>query len=450
MLKRILCFMLALMMPLTCSAQEIYAADITGDITAWNAFDDAVLDIFRGWAKDAVLHLTVGEDAADASLMLHGQKILGLHDAEAGMGIFPGNLFITGSAEERQRLLGAPPQWLVSLKRLPALVLTAAYMTKAVPLILAPYAQEEKVNFEVKNVGRAAKRITYALKKEDWALCWPLMMEETAKALQRNGADDELLQRTETLLSSLQFDKKGTLKRFINKDGIDIAWQFTGTVSQKGKDARTVTLTVGYTESGLYVKGRFPAAQGANDCRIGLSAVLEKQKLTLDGSIKRTYSGKTEQYKADAKLDVGKGLKGTVSFTLSPIGTPATQWRLSPHFEWQGDTLHGTLSASMQRDRRKAAFTLNADVRKVSDMPGFSPLTTLSAHDEPEKAGQAIRQALAPVVLSLINTVPEDKRMLIMHALGRHGRTTGDTLPPVNTLEDPNDPSYLVEEVQNP
>lgn len=454
MLKRILCLTLALMLtlPITASAaaDNTYAADISGEITAWNAFDDATLAIFKGWAKDARLKVIMGSEAADAVLFLNGQKLLGLHDDKTGMGIFPGDLLITGSKEERQAILGSPPQWLVNLQRLPACIAAAKHMIAAVPNMLAPFASEERVNFEVKNVGKAAKRISYSLQKEEWAQHWPLMVEEALNALSENGADETLHQIAKATLNALTIEKKATLKRFLNKDGQDIAWQFTGTVSRNGKDKRTVTLMVGCAESGLYVKGRFPAANGGNDCRIGLSAEIKKQQLTLDGSVKRTYAGKNEQYRADAKLDLSKGCKGSIAFSLSPGGMPVTAWRLTPNFEQKGDTLHGTLQASMQRDQRKAAFALTADVSKADAVPDFLPSVTLSAHDAPEKAKEALQKALAPVVLTLLNTVPQEQRMLIMHALGRHGRTNGDALPPIQTLEDPNDPSYLVEEVQNP
>lgn len=226
MLKRILCLILALMMPTGVLATEwdTWAADITGEITAWNAFDDATLDVLKDWAKNAELTLTVGVDAADSVLKLNGRTVLGLHDSEKGMGIFPGGLLITGSAEEKQRILGTPPEWLNYFQMLPAGATAAAYMAKAVPLILAPYAHEEKVSVNVKNVGNAASRVTYELEKDDWAILWPQIAEEAVKALKRNGADEELVRQAKPLLSSLQFEKKGTLKRFINKDGQDISW----------------------------------------------------------------------------------------------------------------------------------------------------------------------------------------------------------------------------------
>lgn len=450
-MKRTLCLFWALVICFTvpAAAQGAYRAEITGEIVEWNAFDDAVTAVFQDWAKNASLQVTADETSADASLAFRGDKILGLHDSPAGMGIFPGGLLITGDVKDKQRLLGDAPTWLVLIKRLPCLVKTAAHMGKAVPALLAPYAQEEKANFEVKNVGRAAKRVTYALRKEDWAACLPSITDETIKALKTNGADDELLERSQAWLAGLQFDQKGTLKRFMNKEGVDIAWQFAGTVSLQGKDARAVKLTIGYSDRGLYVKGRFPAVQGNNDCRIALSAASKKQKLTLDGSIKRMYEGKSEQYKADAALDVSKGVQGTVSLTLSPAGARATVWRLRPDFLKTSDTLNGTLASSMQRDRRKASFVLKGEISPADTVPAFSPLITMSAAHA--STDRVLGQTLAPVVLSLINSAPIDQQMAVMHALGRHRRTQGASIS-LQSIEHSSDTNtgYLVEEVQKP
>lgn len=451
MLKRLLSLLAALvLLAAPALGEEGWRISVRAAIGAWNAFDEAVLDVFRRWAEDAEMTLIIGENASDAALYLGGQKLLGLHDSPAGTGVFPGGLLITGSAEERQRVLGEAPEWLAAIRALPPVVLTASYMAKAAPIILAPYAVEEKVNAEIRNVGRAAKRVRYALKKDEWAQQWPLIAEETLRALARSGADQQLIARAEGFLCALRFDKQGTLKRFLDSDGRDIAWQFTGTVSLAGADARTVTLTVGCTDGALHIKGRLPAVRGGNDCRIDLTAAIKKQQLTLNGSVKRTFSGRSELYRAAAQLALDNGCAGAVDLTLSPPGTPATTVRLAPQMvRADSGAWAGTMRTQIERGRRKADFTLTVDARPQTAVPAFEPQQTLPAQDSPEKALRALYQALAPAVRDLVNTVPAQRQMLIMHTLGRTGRTEGGTLSPL-PAESPDTPSYLVEEVLHP
>lgn len=415
-----LCLTLAL--PSACAAT---AVQVRGRLDAWNLFEGPALDMLKSWAEQAELRLAEGEGGSEAALFFRGQKLLGLHQSKAGLGLFPGHVLLAGGPDA---VPGLAPGTARAAERIAALAGAARDVAGALTASLAPYAKEEKINSAIGRIGQAASRVSYTLTADQWTEALGLVRREAPGALRLHGADEALVALADRQLSALSVLKKSTLKQYFDRQGAPLAWGFSGTISLNG-DQRSVTLTAGYSDKGLYVKGKAPALRGRNDASLTLTAERKKARLLVKGTAMSAMDGAVSRLKLNASLDTASGLRGTAEISLSPAGQPLTAWTLYPDLALAQGGLSGSLRAKMQRERRKADFTLDITAQPAAPIPDFIPQTTLAAADGPEAVRRAVRDALMPALQTLLDTVPREQLSLVAHALTRHIRLNEPTLP---------------------
>lgn len=470
MLKRVLCLTLVLLLLLPAGfAQSLPLVSallpdlqgqgaqltITGEIKEWNAFKGVSLAAFEEWARNSSLTLQVGQDYSLAALRFLDSPVVQYAQSPDGVVILPGGTLYTGGEESLSALLGGDLVDLDAPGRFLSVLRAIRNALPALPPLLASYEETVKEGITIKNVGRGSQKVNYELTAAQWQGVWPQITQEIVSALEQELPGDPIADKAQAFLRQVAFDKKGTYKRFLDKDGNDIGWQFTGTLSLMGQDARKATLYGGYIQDGLYLSVKLPALRGKNDLTLALSYALEGSKIKLDGNYRRSMNGQAETLALAVSLNTAKGLSGKAALTLGETGQKNTVWTLTPKLALENGTYSGTVGLSRKKGTREFSLALNTTLAPgaVPAMPTYGRTVDLTGMDEAALAQerQRLSDTLAPALLPLLLHVPEENRLVVIHEMGRHLRVNGPVLSLEHIEESTSNTDYLViKEEQNP
>jgi hypothetical protein len=277
---------------------------------------------------------------------------------------------------------------------------------------------------------------------------WP-----QAAALLNGAISPWLGQSAAQAMASFQFEDKGTLKRFVGNDGVDMGWQFTGKLSFDEDDARRVTLYGGFkADTGLYISLKLPAVKGRNDLTFNLSAKRSDQNGRRGLQADYVFTGRKGEDRLSAKGVIrlesadspeGEQIIGSIRLDslLAPGQTQRRRLTLKPELLIKDDQLSGTLAVTQEQG---TMTTLSLDLTALLKTGELSrPLAEAGAKDlqsmtpgalqvERDSFLQALLQPLKDFLLSL----PDRQRAQLLHDMGRTQRTQGESVPPL-PLSDP-------------
>ena len=447
----------------------LYTLKLSAQLNAWPDLAEQTLSVLKAISKDKQLLLQVKrEDETRHSLgrLMDGAlELFTLYAWEDGTGAamtlhVPDSLAAT-------RYLGSPelPPWQALLGvelNLPdpveARSALAGIAQSALPLLL-PEEKPVKTAVTIKNAGRGASQLVYALKTEQAVAFWEQASPDLLPAFDRLFKA-LLMGKAPAASASLRTLKPtGTLtvKRFLNKDGQDLGLQITGALELDGK-ARQLTLFGGQSADGLYLSFKLPAKRGNDTLEAQLSLAYASGSIKGDWRLK-TVNGKDRldasgaiSLKSTAE-DAAERLTGSLSAKIRRSGavTQSFDYMLKPDLFLSGTALEGTLQFQEHKAktiRKDIIFTMNGAMDDVFQPPAaLAEVDLLSADGQQTSfAAAQVRNALVPSFNRFLQDLSPDTRLLVLHDLGRERRTRGESVSPPNevvsqfTVTDDTDP----------
>ncbi len=429
---------------------QAYALRLSVKALAWPDVSPETLAALQGWLDTAQLSLSLGKEegreTALAQLSGNGQPVftimnrIGGEQADMTLEV-PGSLAATRYVGTKalppwQRLLGALPRLTdvseagSALKQIAALSLAR----------LLPFEKAVKGGVSIKNAGRAASQLVYALKAEETQALWEQAGPELLPLLARLA--DELPFLNEGFLHSLGtlvFTRSFTLKRYLNGDGSDLGLQITGTMEFDGQ-ARKLTLFCGQSDKGLYLSLKCPASRGGDTLEIQVSLAYAAGRVQGDWRYKTIFG--EEKLEASGKADLksnpeaaGERIFGNLSMRLkTPVRT--ADFLLTPDFRLKDGTAQGTLGYSEREGKsviRDLAFTL--DLLPAGEIKGPEALAEIhldqAGGEQATLSAAQVRLALMPALKEFLFSLPLPARLLVLHDFGRVRRTQGESVAPL-------------------
>lgn len=434
-----------------------YTLNVSAQLNAWPDLTEQTLSALQEFLKDKQLLLQVKqEDETRHSLARLTDGALGFFVLSAREDRFSAAMTLqVPDSLAATRYLGSPdlPPWQALLgvdPNLPDLLAArsalAGIVQGALPLLL-PEEKPVKTSVTIKNVGRGASQLVYALKTEQAAAFWeqasPSLLpafDSLFKALLMGKAPSASASlRTLKPLGAL------TVKRFLEKNGQDLGLQITGTLELDGK-ARQLTLFGGQSEDGLYLSIKLPARRGSDTLEVQLSLAYVLGSVKGDWRLK-TVIGK-DRLDASGNIslksvveDAAERLTGSLTAKIRRSGavTQSFDYVLKPDLFLSGTVLEGTLQFQEPKGktiRKDIIFTMKGAMEEA-----FQPLTALAEVDllgaseqQTALAAAQVRNALVPSFSRFLQSLSLDTRLLVLHDLGRERRTRGESVSPLNEI----------------
>lgn len=426
---------------------------LNADISQWQAVSPQTLPALQAVLAGMRADLVLSRDATVASLFnqdaaLASVRLDSLADGREAMTITPGGLgyiaaageMVTGFLTEGASSYGPmnAAEWLS--------ILNGARQT--LPDLLSPlegYGTLVKRSITIKNVGTARSQVAYTLSAEEWNALWPFMlhqMEQSVPFAQSVGTT--LHERVLAFLNTLTFESECTLKRYLDAEGADMGWQFTGRVGRIGEAVRKVTLYGGVNDAtGLYLSMKLPAVSGGENLSMQASFTWKERNgtTTIAGDFDlRTVFGPdsvTEHIKADLKRAGDQPrLTGRIVWDSATGGTK--KWKsaltLKPDFALNENAIDGTLAVEAKVQGSPAFEGVISAMLAPAAMP--DPPLALRTVDLTQLTEEQIakeRETLAGLLMMPLwmyaNRLPASQRASLLHDLGRDERTNGATVP---------------------
>lgn len=423
------------------------------DIAEWTSVSAQTLPALKGVLRDTAVTVYLSKHATEASLSMKGSALAGIRldslaDGREAMTLKPGGLAYIADAGlmvshflMNQSASAGPmnaAEWLSILNG----------VRQTLPDILAPlddYGTASKQGISIKNAGTARSRIEYNLTAEEWNALWPLVLYQLEHSVPfAQSVGTTLHRRVLSFLGTITFESKCTLKRFLDADGVDMGWQFTGQVGRAGSDVRKVTLYGGINDaSGLYLSLKLPALSGQENLALLASMTWKERSaataITGDFNL-RTVTGPssvTENIKVDLKhTKEDLRLSGKVVWNTALGGPQKAKSTLTikPDLQSRGDTVSGTLDVSSAANGSSVFSGLIRCSLAPDTMPeGTAALRTVDLTKLNEQQLMQERSTLAALVTmplwAYLEKLPQEQRRSILHDLGRSQQSQGETVP---------------------
>ncbi|MGI6654890.1 MAG: hypothetical protein ACOX55_12415 [Christensenellales bacterium] len=432
---------------------------LSAQIQEWPAVSAQTLPVVQNVLQDTKLDMTVSNQTVQATLhkadaALAGLFLDSLADGREALTLTPGGLTYIADAGQLVN------SFLLQGERVSAPLNGAEWLAvligvrRTLPNILFPlddYGNDRKQSISIKNVGTARSRIEYTLSAEEWNALWPLVLyqlEQSTEFAQSIGTT--LHKRVLNFLGTITFESKCTLKRFLDTDGADMGWQFTGQVGHMGSNVRKVTLYGGINDAtGLYLSLKLPAISGRENLSLVASFTWKERKgtTTMTGDFNlKTVTGPdsiTEHIKVNLKRGgENQALTGKVVWDSSTGGTVKQKSSLTikPELIAHDNMVDGTLDVLMTAQGSTAFAGLLTVSLQPADMPTPPPsLRTVDLSLLTEKQLMEERNTLSNLVAMPLwmyaSQLPDAQRRSFLHDLGRDTRTQGETVPVMDLPE---------------
>lgn len=426
---------------------------LKADVTQWQAVGDKSLPALQAVLAGTQADFMLSRDGTAVSLLHNGSVLAGvrldsLNDGRESMTITPGGLaYVAGAGEMVTGFLMNGPaasspmgaaEWLTILNG----------TRQTVPIMLAPldgYGQSVKRSISIKNVGTAREQVVYTLSAEEWNALWPFVLHELEQSEPfAQSIGTTLHKRVLAFLNTLTFESECTLKRYLDTDGRDIGWQFTGRVGRIGEGVRKVTLYGGINDdTGLYLSIKLPAVSGRENLTLQASLTWKERSgaTTIAGDFSLRTVTEADSITERIKVDLKRAgeeprLTGRITWDSSTAGT--NRWKsaltVKPDLLLNAQEVSGTLAVEATVQGDPAFEGVLTGTLTPGELPAAAPalrMADVSQMDEEQRARE--RTALAGLITMPIwmylNGLPADQRSSLLHDLVRDARTQGDTVP---------------------
>ena len=309
--------------------------------------------------------------------------------------------------------------------------------------LIAPFQKSVQVSTSIKNVGTSRTRLEYALTREEWTA-----MRPSIEMLLRGALEPWLGQAPSQAIAALRFEDDGVFKRFMDEDGMDLGWQFTGRLSFGQDDTRRVTLFGGFRQDkGLYLSLKAPAVKGRNDLAFNLSARQSAKGSKRSLQADYTFTSRLADVRLSAKgliklesADAPDGERISGSIRLDSTQTPGQTARLritlKPELLLSDSRISGTLTLARELgSAADLALKLHlllkpAEAVLPPDEKGAIDLSALTPGELRQEQDIFLLALLDPLKGFLLQ-LPQNQRMQMLHDMGRVLRTSGDSVPPL-------------------
>lgn len=419
--------------------------DVTGELAEWKELSKGSVQALADWLRDTALELEVSKDTYALRLTRQGEELLSLSEGayeggrllaldSAGLG------FLTDAElDPLALLLGKEQEGIGPTIRLIDFSWLRDLPETALSLI-EPYGKDVKRSATVKNVGTSVRRIEYELAPEEWSRVWPLLKE----ALYRAAAG--LPAEASEALEDLRFDKAVTLKRLFDKQDEPLGWQMNATVLLPSGVSRKLSFSGGFAKGkGLYLSLKAPAARGKDDLSLALSSAEDDKNLSADWALSSRVDTERYSLKGAVRLklsvtEAGERLSGKLWSEEKRGSDSARRLTLEPDLNFSGARLKGKIRV-MEELAGKTRLNLSLSVTAAEgEGPGLQvPERVMDLKADLAGAQSALTQALLPLVKGFLMDIPEDRRLLVLHDMGRTARTEGATVPVLDET-----PEYVV------
>ncbi len=442
------------------AAGDHMTLEISGQLNSLSTLSSRSLEIVNGWLEGLALRVSAGRRDAVA-VMKNGESLISAFvERQAGYTLTAfqpsGEAYLTDPAgPDALQLIGGETTQLPDLTVLPALYMKAA---PALYAALENYVTPKKVreSTSIKNANAAAFYINYQFPDGKFNEAWPETLEAILPYVKEAfKMQPDLYEDMEGLLRGLTFSDECRFKRFLDKEGNELGFQFTGKAERDG-DKRKVTMYGGYTPGkGGYVSVNLAGVGSKNSLKGSLSVKLTtKQNVTTldaEGSLNRVLNGRSTAYTLNAALKNETGEEeehwtGKITCSEKEHGIK-TAWTLSPDMTFTENGLEGDVS--VQR-KTGSDVTLEARIHALLTVGeeegafGIHSAKDLRGLTE-EKARASALSELAPLtgaLAPLAAELKEDERTLLLHELRTNAWMNGPSVPVPDAVED----SWIVEE----
>jgi len=429
------------------TGQEPLSLDLTAQVSAWPDLSEGTLAALNAWLGTARLSLRLSETAGNLIFSLDGKTALTAvaEQDSRGAGL---SLEVPGALPATRYLSGAEtPPWALLLgaeSRLPDFA-GAAEALQAVALAampgLLPHEKPSRASVSLGAAGRGASRLDYVLNAEETGLFWqavaPKLLPALARLKNALGGASALPD-----LSGAKPQGGLTVRRVLDKAGADLGFQVTGAFALPG-GARRLSLSFGRSEKGTYLNLKLPALKGGDTLEARLNLKTPPGKMegdwrvrSVSGKARRDLSGDVDLWLET--LDAQQRVTGLLTVRAQTRGGEAPQdMRLEarPDLAFGNGALSGTLALRQSEGRalvREVSLGLRAAPGKLPAPP--EPLAEvdlrLAGPEVMEREAARLRASLAPLVRQALLALPLPERLLVLHDLGRDGRTQGDSVAP--------------------
>lgn len=432
---------------------------LSADIIQWQALSQQTLPAIKAALDEMQAEVVFSRSATAASIsrmgsILAGVRLDNLADGREAMTITPGGLCYIAPAGETVTGFLADETPSSSPMRAAEWLSVLNGARKTLPAILLPldgYGKAVKRSITIKNVGTARSQVEYALSAQEWNALWPSVLHQLDQSLPfAKSVGTALHRQVLAYLKTLTFESKGSLKRYLNADGADMGWQFTGQVSRAGEGIRKVTLYGGINDdTGLYVSLKLPAVSGADNLSLQASFTWKERNdaTSIAGDISlRTVFGSdsiTERVKVNLKrAGEEPRLTGRIVWDSATGGTSKRKSVLTvePDLLLKENSLTGTLDVEA---KVQGAPAFSGRIT-ASLSPGLMPegpiaqrtvdLTQISLEQMDSERATLAGLIILPLWM-YANQLPSAQRSSLLHDLSRDFRTQGDTVPVMDLPE---------------
>ena len=296
-----------------------------------------------------------------------------------------------------------------------------------------PETEEKSTSFSV--LGRSPARQSLTVSKALFGVLPKEALDPLISGLKTLFRDYPVSPYVSAYLDRLTLDGELTVRRNLNDEGQDMAYQFAGRIASGGEDVRKLTMIIGKNGDIYYFSVKAPAARGSGNFQAALTVprltetkAKASRKITL--SIRRTEDRNTWKLNDTLQLTGRKTGNGEISArwerAVESDGVKQTD-ELTLDLSGGADrALAGRLSFS----RRHAAVEVIAWQAEVRAGPGGN-VSPDGAVSEEEAAG-----LLAGLLTQKISRLtPEDRRQL-QHLLRTDSWMNGPAVSPLPEPEE--------------
>ena len=296
-----------------------------------------------------------------------------------------------------------------------------------------PEIEEKSTSFRVLGVSPSRQSLTVS------EALFSLLPEDTLSplktCLKTMFRDFEAGPSVSAYLDRLTLEGEMTMRRNLNGEGKDMAYQFGGRIGSDGGDIRKLTFIIGKNGDIFYFSVKAPAVRGSNSFQAALTVPKwtetkskSSRKITL--SIRNTVDKETRKLDDTLQLTSQKGKEETVSADYERETNDGTIKQVRTLSLRLRSTEEGALEGTLSCRQTHASTEVVRWQANVSVRPGG-----LTAAEEPVSQAQA-SVLLARMLAGKTARLSEKDRRQLNHLLRTDSWMNGAPVPPLPELHE--------------
>ena len=296
-----------------------------------------------------------------------------------------------------------------------------------------PEIEEKGTSFRV--LGYSASRQSLTVSKALFSVLPKEALTPVLDGLKAVFRDYEVSPAVSAYLDQLTLEGEMTVRRNLNGEGQDLAYQFAGRIGTGGEDVRKLTFIIGKNGDIYYFSVKAPAVRGGNNFQAALTVpkrsetkTKSSRKITL--SIRRTVDKETWKLDDSLQLSSQKGKEEAITAVLereTSDGSVKQTWS-------------GTLRLSATEDGHLDGTLSFRQLHASSDVIRWQANVSVSPA-EAETAADTVTETQAVMMLAGLltkkkNQLPEKERRQLEHLLRTDAWMNGASVPPLPETEE--------------